>query len=671
MSSNPPKTWQPSHGIVFKDVSAPGSPRLLSTTSIADNEHDLAYESFIEESVLASSFVKHSKTSEVAKVAFDEVLESSEMTEDVPQAVDVREEKEDIEEEARRAKIPISHSTYQMSEESFRTAKKAKPETPESYWSHTLYRGPLENGVPKKVKVHYCRSLQTTERTLQQYFLGKKVLGFDIEWKADARKTSPAKLNVSLIQLATEERVGLFHIALYPTSKVSELVAPSMRKIMEDPEVTKVGVAISADCTRLRNYLGVDSASILELSNLHKLVKYTLTQEPDQINKRMVALATQVQEHLHLPLFKGGNVRSSDWSRPLSIKQISYAASDSYAGFQLYNILEQKRQALNPVPPRPSHIERPAVKQNSPQITITKPVPSKSTSPKSIPSKSNSPIATSSSPTITTTQKREPGTSRRDPTPDSLSLASETTPEHPNTPAEIASEVVMGSAIETTTEEKTSTQDLDTKVGVPLKTAMKTVCGLKVAASIPTQEFSPLDFKSSVGNLDNTLGMSLKDALKAASERKIEEETTTPDSSIELSFPLQSTTANDEASLDMNEAEAEVESPASSPSSILLASDILAALHLDAKPLSQIDCKDLAIYFIWYHNPTLPISTITRLVWKSGSSIASKKTHMAILKTVQGEDLPFETERLKAVLGGVPKDVAWTRWRRLVEKVGF
>ena len=33
------------------------------------------------------------------------------------------------------------------------------------------------------------------------------------------------------------------------------------------------------------------------------------------------------------------------------------AASDSYAGFQLYYVLEGKRKALEPAPPRPSHAE--------------------------------------------------------------------------------------------------------------------------------------------------------------------------------------------------------------------------------------------------------------------------------------------------------------------------
>ncbi|TGO32578.1 hypothetical protein BHYA_0305g00060 [Botrytis hyacinthi] len=358
ISSSSLKTWQPNHGIIFKDVSAPGSPRYLSTASVAENEQNLEYHSYVEDSyVLANAHVESSKTQKVATVAPEESLEPGTAA-DVQEVVDGQEIADEILEDPAKKELPISESTYQMTEELFKKAKNAEPETPESYWSHTLYRGPEENGSPKKVKVHYCRSLQTTEQTLRQHFLGKKVLGFDIEWKAEARAYHGPKKNVSLIQLATEERIGLFHIALFPQINASELVAPTLKKIMEDPEVTKVGVAISADCTRLRTHLNIDSVSIFELSHLHRLVKYTLSQEYDLINKRLVSLAKQVEEHLHLPLFKGGDVRASDWSRGLSIQQISYAASDSYAGFHLYDILETKRQALDPTPPRPSHADQ-------------------------------------------------------------------------------------------------------------------------------------------------------------------------------------------------------------------------------------------------------------------------------------------------------------------------
>jgi ribonuclease D len=182
-----------------------------------------------------------------------------------------------------------------------------------------LYRGPAEDGIEKRVKVHYCKSKHTTERVCQ-YFLNEPVLGFDLEWVAEANRFQGPRRNVSLIQIASPSRIALFHVALFP--KKDDLVAPTFRKIMEDAEVTKVGVAIKADCTRLRKFLDVNARGIFELSHLYKLVKYSTSGQLKLVNKRLVTLATQVREHLHLPLFKGQDVRSSDWTQPLKMDQL-------------------------------------------------------------------------------------------------------------------------------------------------------------------------------------------------------------------------------------------------------------------------------------------------------------------------------------------------------------
>ena len=227
-------------------------------------------------------------------------------------------------------------------------AKAAEAGTPDSFWTHKLYAGPDS----AKIRVHYCKSKHTTENVLQRYFLNKPVLGFDIEWKIGATQYSSPKKNVSLIQIATEDRIILSHIGLFPKDSVDDLVAPTLRKIMEDPNVLKCGVAIKADCTRMRKYLGVDVKGIFELSHLHRLVKFSESGEYDLINKRLCSLTEQAECHLGLPIFKG-EVRGSDWSEALSMDQILYAASDAYAGYVIFQELERKRRALSPCPPRP------------------------------------------------------------------------------------------------------------------------------------------------------------------------------------------------------------------------------------------------------------------------------------------------------------------------------
>lgn len=254
--------------------------------------------------------------------------------------------------------IPASTFTYKPTEELFQATKTAEVGSPESYWSHTLYRGPVgADGDAPKVKVHYCTSLHTSERVVSRYLMSEKVVGFDIEWKMVVTRHAGPKENVSLIQLATEERVILIHIALFAKDNVSALVAPSFKKLMENPDVSKVGVNIKGDCTRLRNNLSIDSKGVFELSHLYKLIKYSTPKDYKLINKKPVSMATQVLEHLHLPMFKGMDVRGSDWSKKLNMDQITYAAGDSYAGLQLYNVMDLKRTNQDPVHPLPYHAE--------------------------------------------------------------------------------------------------------------------------------------------------------------------------------------------------------------------------------------------------------------------------------------------------------------------------
>lgn len=250
---------------------------------------------------------------------------------------------------------------FHIPEVKLRNALLAEPTSTASYWHYTLYQGP--GGDKDKVKVHYCKNKENTEK-IAQLFLDEKVIGFDIEWTPNSSATDGITKNVALIQIASEERVLLAHIARYPNAATSEkaqqiedFVAPSLKEIMESSSISKVGVAIKADCTRLRKFLRIDSHGLFELSHLYKLVKFS-SGNVKKISKTLVSLKQQVQEHLQLPLDKG-DVRTSDWSnsQDLTYQQTQYAASDSYAALQLYYILEAKRRALEPTPPRPAHAE--------------------------------------------------------------------------------------------------------------------------------------------------------------------------------------------------------------------------------------------------------------------------------------------------------------------------
>ncbi|KAH4004818.1 hypothetical protein HBI25_026040 [Parastagonospora nodorum] len=263
----------------------------------------------------------------------------------------LQEEKED--EDASEVEEHIDLD-FQIPKETLRAAMLASPQTRASFWSAKMYRGPEDQSL----STHYCRSLEVSER-VAQHFLKEKVLGFDIEWRPFGSPNS-IKHNASLIQLACEDRIALFHISQFTGATAEELMPPTLKKILETPDILKVGVAVKGDFTRLERYLNIQPQGVFELSRLHNLVEGNIT-SAQQVSNKLVGLAAQVLQHLQLPLYKGeqladdpadtASVRESDWSKPLDLQQIQYAAADAYAGFRLYDILEYKRKQMRPTPP--------------------------------------------------------------------------------------------------------------------------------------------------------------------------------------------------------------------------------------------------------------------------------------------------------------------------------
>ncbi|KAI0969695.1 ribonuclease H-like protein [Xylaria arbuscula] len=384
MTATPPRTnqlWHPARGISFSPGPASPTPpaptpRPMVDVSLgADKSHVAPSQAMgIRNATWGAAIIPHEAPTRRAQstapgLGLSNPADSSasvqisvEAEVGVKVEVDVEEEVE-AEAEAKTDELekkvtddpPPAVVDYKMVDDMFYAAKRSPPGSPESFWSYLQYRRTAEDGSLHKVKVHYCRSTHTMERVCQQYFMDEKILGFDLEWMADSTRRDGLKRNVSLIQLASPSRIALFHVACFTNSE--DMVGPSFRRLMEDPDVFKVGVSVKGDTTRLRNFLDIDSRGLMELSHLYRLVTHSRAGQYHHINRKLVPLATQVEEYLHLPLFKGQNVRSSDWSKTLNMDQTIYSASDAYAGLQLYLTLEHHRKQLDPLPPSPHRAE--------------------------------------------------------------------------------------------------------------------------------------------------------------------------------------------------------------------------------------------------------------------------------------------------------------------------
>lgn len=221
------------------------------------------------------------------------------------------------------------------------------------FWSHELYRGTHK----EPVKILYSRTKIQSEEIAHE-LLGENVVGFDMEWpwQNPDQSTVPLQQRIGLIQIASEDKIALFHIGLHVGQTAKDVMAPSLRRIIESDDITKTGVGIlNADFSRLRRWFGLKPRGAFELSHFHNLVTYG-SRQPGRVTTKMKALSKLVEEHLGLPLYKG-KVRTSNWSRPLSQAQILYAAADAYAGVMLYHCMNAKRLAMDPVPPLPLHAE--------------------------------------------------------------------------------------------------------------------------------------------------------------------------------------------------------------------------------------------------------------------------------------------------------------------------
>ncbi|KAH7135028.1 ribonuclease H-like domain-containing protein [Dendryphion nanum] len=229
---------------------------------------------------------------------------------------------------------------------------------PKPCWDHTLYRGPND----EQVHVDYCTTKEQSEAAAI-HFLDEAIVGFDMEWVIDWGRGPKRCLQdeVSMIQIASETRIALFHIGQHPGTTTEQLIAPSLRKIIESATIIKTGHNImSADCGRLQKYFKITPRAIFELCHLHYLVSHGATHPRNVVhNIRGISLAKLVGLHLGHELSKDDDTRKGNWRRPLNDTREKdrqkkvYAAADAYAGVMLYHCLNAQRMAMDPTPPMP------------------------------------------------------------------------------------------------------------------------------------------------------------------------------------------------------------------------------------------------------------------------------------------------------------------------------
>ncbi len=153
---------------------------------------------------------------------------------------------------------------------------------------------------------------------------GELCLGFDTESKPIFRKgeVSPGP---TLIQLATASKAFLFPVR-FP------FALASVRAILSNPNIKKVGFGLNGDNKELRSKLDIDIVNTEDLSVKLK----NLAGEKNRIGAR-AAVAMVLKSRL------GKGAQKSNWGAyPLKDNQILYAANDAHSAICVEKALGHK-----------------------------------------------------------------------------------------------------------------------------------------------------------------------------------------------------------------------------------------------------------------------------------------------------------------------------------------
>jgi len=151
---------------------------------------------------------------------------------------------------------------------------------------------------------------------------GEDLLGFDTETRPSFKK---GKMNeVSLLQLSNADQAFLFRLNYIGLPN-------SLRKLLEDASVLKIGLALRDDLKALRRLGEFEPNGFIELQDI--------AQENDVPHNGLKKLAAMF---LKYRISKARSKRLSNWeAEHLGPKQVRYAATDAWICFKLYQVMKK------------------------------------------------------------------------------------------------------------------------------------------------------------------------------------------------------------------------------------------------------------------------------------------------------------------------------------------
>ncbi|XP_010877690.1 exonuclease 3'-5' domain-containing protein 2 isoform X2 [Esox lucius] len=175
------------------------------------------------------------------------------------------------------------------------------------------------------VTVHCEEDWEQLWPTLQKELAVYPVLGLDCEWVSVKGRTSA----VSLLQMATYSGRCVL-VRLRPFRGAWQDLPLSLKEVLRDPHVLKVGVGCYEDGKRLTRDYGLALGCTLDL-------RYLALRQRQAVLSNGLSLKSLAADLLNVSLDKSLELRCSDWEADqLTVEQMTYAARDAQVSIALF-----------------------------------------------------------------------------------------------------------------------------------------------------------------------------------------------------------------------------------------------------------------------------------------------------------------------------------------------
>ncbi|KAJ6612248.1 ribonuclease H-like domain-containing protein [Mycena sp. CBHHK59/15] len=205
---------------------------------------------------------------------------------------------------------------------------------------------PIEQDIPlysykalkPSPKMRFTRDEAQADEWVQELDLSSAI-SVDFEWVVPFRKG--VHRPISLVQLADKKNIIV--VQLLTSSSSMKRFPLNLQRLLENPDIPKMGANILNDAKRAFRDYGVMMVNAVELGALARHADPSCT-DPKiwGQGKKIVALAKLVERYLQKKLSKDADVRLSNWEDPKLDERpdmLEYASNDAYCGLQVYDHL--------------------------------------------------------------------------------------------------------------------------------------------------------------------------------------------------------------------------------------------------------------------------------------------------------------------------------------------